>query len=143
MSRIWRALTRNLLLRFSALVCAAVLWVYVSFSLSATRTITVVVRVDTPPSQSVGLSGPNGTLWPSWYGVPVRLTVSGPSRIVSDLHPSDFHPRIRLGHDAPSAGGIVTLDEDIFALPDSVRLLRIEPSEISVTVREKGKTGGP
>ena len=139
MSRLWRALTRNLLLRLSALVCAVVLWVYVSVSLSATRTITVLVGVDTPQSRRASVSGPNGVLSPSWYGVPVRLTVSGPRRSVSDLHPLGLRPKIRLAHDAPPGGIVVALDDDSFALPGGVRILRIEPSEITVYGPREGQ----
>ncbi len=47
MSRLWRAFTRNLLLKFSALVCAVVVWVYVDSTLFATRVISVPVYL--PP----------------------------------------------------------------------------------------------
>jgi len=45
MSWLWRALTKNLLLKSSALVCAVVLWVYVDCTAEDQKTVTVQVRL--------------------------------------------------------------------------------------------------
>jgi hypothetical protein len=80
-----RAFTQNLLLKFTALVCAVVLWVYVDFFVPVERTIEAEVRPDQIPGWLADL--------PS-EPFPIRVTVRGPSRKVRLLTGDDIalHP---------------------------------------------------
>lgn len=68
---LWRALTRNLLLKFTALLCAVVVWVYVDGLVPARRKISVPV---TFPRMEMVLGS-------------IEVTIEGPSRRVRGLRP--------------------------------------------------------
>ena len=95
---IWRALTRRLLLKFTALLCACVLWVYVDSTLRAAaseplgdvsesvaeQTFRVAFQI---PPKAVGpleVRGPEGKPLPV-NNVYVRVTVRGPATAVRSL----------------------------------------------------------
>lgn len=137
MSRLWRALTRNLLLKFSALVCAVVLWVYVDSFVPVERSMSAAVAL--PRLKGLQCSFVDTGTW----GASVTATVRGPSRtvrmigrrdIVAFLDESavDFSREFPPGT-TPSAGTI-ELSPDQFTIRrvGGVEIVEIEPSVLWV-----------
>jgi len=98
---IWRALTRRLLLKFIALLCAVVLWVAALDATSSARIFEVPLDVYTywtdSPMRSTETTGV--PKWPD--GVPVakrplrvEVTVRGPAEIIDGLDAGDIKARL-------------------------------------------------
>ncbi len=97
-----KAFTQNLLLKFTALVCAVVVWVYVDGLVPARRKIRVPVTV---PQMELVLGS-------------IEVTIEGPSRRVRGLRPGavsveilDLGPRL-------TGDGILTIVESDIRVPE-------------------------
>jgi len=81
---IWRALTRRLLLKFIALLCAVVLWVYADTFVVVERTMMTTISLVPPiekPVKTYGFMAEES----DGRTVPVQITVRGPSRRVREF----------------------------------------------------------
>ncbi|MHC4501892.1 MAG: hypothetical protein ACYTFI_01195 [Planctomycetota bacterium] len=119
------AFTKNLLLKFSALVCAVVLWVYVDSFVYATKTIAVPLgSFAAGPHKTIVLRTPRE----------VKLTVRGPRGVLERIGPdsAELYPSGRR-----SEGDLyyhIVLDEADFSLSDvsGVYVWEFEPRLLSV-----------
>ncbi len=133
---IWRALTRKLLLKFIALLCAAVLWVYAWSATSTVRTITTTISLPVSTDMKASVVMPGDILYPPW-SIPIRVTVRGPVGVVQSLEPMDLRRSLST-MEAPVVGDSrVRLNGADFAVPRGVVIVRIEPRELLVRVSEQ------
>jgi len=148
---IWRALTRRPLLKFIALLCAAVLWVLAFDATSSVRAFEVPLDVYTywtdSPMRSTETTGV--AKWPD--GVPVskrplrvEVTVRGPTGIIDGLDAGDIKARlpIKSVFDSLRDAGLKA-DVRPFAISarhavvkdaSGVIVTRVEPSEVRLKV---------
>ena len=139
---IWRALTRRLLLKSSALVCAGVLWVYAWSVTSSVRTITTIVSLPVPADTRASVVAPGDVLIPSWC-IPVRVTVRGPAGVVRSLEPTDLRASLSTRETPLVGDSRVRLDTADFAVPHGVVIVRIEPRELVLRVSDPRDGGKP
>jgi len=129
-----RAFTQNLLLKFTALVCAVVVWVYVDSFVSDELALPAKVRVVAPVARTnIYWTWPDGT--PFWErDAQVVVTVRGPKRCLRLLGPEDVQATVG----TPSASGIgehtIVLHARDFVLPGGAGILvtGFDPGELTV-----------
>lgn len=138
MNRLWRALTRNLLLKFSALVCAGVLWVYVDSFAPVERRVSASVAL--PQLKGLRCSFVDtGT-----FGASVTATVRGPSRTVRMIGKGDIvafldESALEFSRSFPSreppSAATIELSPEQFTIRrvGGVEIVEIEPSVLWVT----------
>jgi len=139
---IWRALTRRLLLKFIALLCAVVLWVYAWSTTSSVRSIPATVSLSVPPNLKASVVTPGEMLYPAWH-VPVRVTVRGPAGPVRSLQPTDLHAVLPMPETHPTGDARVKLQSTVFAVPQGVVIVRVEPPELLVRVSSERDKASP
>ncbi|MHC4247559.1 MAG: hypothetical protein ACYS9X_00380 [Planctomycetota bacterium] len=130
---IWRALTRRLLLKFVALLCAGVLWVYVDSFLSESKVLLVELEAFTPdPGGSAILVSPRT----------VRVTIRGPAKQLALVDPDDVDCRAHKDARVPGGLSRIQLSGRDFSLPDipGIRVVDFEPREITVS-RQPSENG--
>ena len=133
---IWRALTRRLLLKFIALLCAVVLWVYAWSVTSSVRTITTTISLPVSTDMKASVVMPGDILYPPW-SIPIRVTVRGPVGVVLSLEPMDLRKSPSTMETPLVGDSRVRLDETDFVVPGGVVIVRIEPQELLVRVSEQ------
>ena len=145
MSRLWRALTRNLLLKLSALVCAVVVWVYVDGFLPARRTVRLTVGeiadmadacVDYNDEGGEIAIDPNDKIAFALEGVSRFVRPVGPSSIRYVGPSLDKQPWCT----ALAGGGeLRPIAPEDFAVPGApaVRIVSVEPNEIVLKPKPK------
>lgn len=142
MSRLWRALTRNLLLKFSALVCATVVWVYVDSFVSDERIVSATVAMAPVDGWEFGFAAPP-CISPGGMVASVKVTVRGPSRRVRLIEPGDIYAVVDdPGFSPPPAPlGTVLLSPRYFTIvgTDEITITDIEPFRLWVACRPSTK----
>lgn len=148
-----RALLGNLLLKFAALVCAVVLWVYVDSAISTVRVVEVKARFGRSKmilpfcDYTILSRGAEHSL-----GTPpkvnVSITVRGPKPYVDMMQPGDIRAYYLMPESATEGDVSLRRDDLTVILPrgKGLSLLRVEPGEIRVRVTPKGdgtKSGVP
>ena len=161
MNWLWRALTRNLILKFSALVCAVVLWAYVDGFVPVERTHSIPVGFFSPDGREVEIVRPVKRPPDAPPSVRVaNVTVRGPSRVVRTI-------KLGIGNVIPVSPGRITVrtmalstgmpaDEEPVAIKllrsdfrfgvEDVRVTRIDPPEILLRLKgrkDRTQTTGP
>ena len=129
-----RVLTRNLLLKFAALVCAVVLWVYVDSTVMAERTI--VVPINWATGRSYEFQWRDGTPWgesPPKAAVRVR----GPRSRVAILDPDTVW--VGVNYVGAGAGDkVVPLrEEDVVfdcSAGDRLEVLAVSPRNLTARI---------
>ena len=137
-----RALTRNLLLKLTALVCAVVVWVHVDAAISAVREVDVPVSVYSPAGVHAEVVAPKGVVLDGGLAR-VRLTVRGPRRLLEAL-PADGLREHQIGWLRGTYEGEHVLRTDAEGwreLPRGLRVVKVEPSEITVQFTRIGPRG--
>jgi len=123
---IWRALTRRLLLKFIALLCATIMWIYVDSFLSESKILSVELEAFTPGSGGSAILVSPRT---------VRVTVRGPAKQLALLDPDDIDCRAYKDSQVPGGLSRISLRARDFSLPDipGLRVVDFEPREITVS----------
>ncbi len=121
---IWRALTRRLLLKFIALLCACVLWVYVDSTLLATREIAVPVTVEWL----------KGDVEVSSESI-VRVRVRGPAEQLALARISARHVRLPEGFREKTYRVELSEDDFHFASDETPTIIGVEPREVVFDIK--------
>ena len=135
-----RALTQNLLLKFTALVCAVVVWVYVDNSVMAQRTILVAVNWFTP-DESYEVFWPDGTPWPDRPPA-VRVQLRGLRANLMLLDPRAVCLHFDLDH-APAGKHTFALRADDLWFPgaEGFEVLSVWPQNLTLRIAKRGAAG--
>ena len=143
MNRLWRALTRNLILKFAALVCAVVLWVYVDGFVPAERTMRLRVGVRAWEGHWANVLSPDGK--PTGReSLEATVTIRGPSRRVRLVEPGQIFGHVKLERPAPPYQLIsALLGADCFSLfAEDIAIMDIDPTRFGFQI-EKGSRWQP
>ena len=149
MNRLWRALTRNLILKFSALVCAVVLWVYVDGFVPDRKTLLDIVGVDAGAKHYANVLDADGKPTGQSFAI-VKVTLQGPSRRVRLASRDDIRGRAKLSDWRVRRKGESTWrsvqelkHEDFTVLAEELRIVDIEPRIIEAVVEEGDSLSRP
>lgn len=133
---LWRALTRNLLLKFTALVCAVVLWACVDSRLSGEHTFRAMVmyKVTHWPYE---VQWPDGTAWRGRHRPVVDVTLGGRRSRLHELEPS-VSVWINPAGLAEGEGSITIKNEDvIWPGAKDLRVIDVAPRELKVRISKQ------
>ena len=146
---IWRALTRRLLLKFIALLCAGVLWVYADGFVPDRKALRVAVLVDARANHRANVLDADGKLTGQSFAT-VKVTLQGPSRFVRLAGNDDIRGRARLSdwrvyHKEESRwrSALELKHEDFTVLAEELHIVDIEPRIIKVVVEEGDSLSRP
>jgi hypothetical protein len=127
-----RAFTQNLLLKFTAVVCAVVVWAYVNSFLWVERKVPVKVEIVSPWPRIAKLVETDGRarfhpdIW-AW------ATVGGPKELV-ELMGMNIHAGLYVPRTSPDGDVVVPLTERTFSLPKRMVLIDFEPRQLKMRI---------
>ncbi len=135
---LWRVMTRNLLLKSTALVCAVVLWVYVDGFVLTRRVVRLTVGDIEDMAPSLTIRDGDGLPASVDAADTIRITIVGPSRFVRLFGARNVHyvgppaDVARQRNQLAGGGEMVPVPTEDFAVVGApgVTILSVEPEEI-------------